>query len=82
MRGMAPASSDRLTYRSYSGFGYTFTPTEIECLATAVGRRAIWEQQTRMHPFHYVTLVVAEAAQAERSAPARSIDNESVVQSS
>lgn len=60
-RGMSPAYSDRLSYRSHSGFAYTFTPSEIERLARAVRRDVAWQQEPKMYRFHYATLLATEA---------------------
>jgi len=75
IRGISAACSDRLSYRSHSGFAYTFTQTEIERLASAVGRNVAWEQQARMHPFHYVTLLLRPDS-TTRALRADSIDGQ------
>jgi SAM-dependent methyltransferase len=57
-RRMAPSHSDRLSYRAHSGFAYTFTPSEIERLARAIGRPLAWESEDKkLAPFHYATFL-------------------------
>jgi len=57
-RSMPPAHSDRLSYRAHSGFAYTFTPREIEQLASAIGRPLAWENDdNKLRPFHYATFL-------------------------
>lgn len=58
LRAMPAAHSDRLSYRAHSGFAYTFTPREIERLASAIGRPLAWENDDdRLRPFHYATFL-------------------------
>jgi SAM-dependent methyltransferase len=58
LRFMSPAHCDRLSYRAHSGFAYTFTPREIERLASAIGRPLAWENDDdKLRPFHYATFL-------------------------
>lgn len=58
LRSMPPTHSDRLSYRAHSGFAYTFTPREIERLASAIGRSLAWESDDgKLRPFHYATFL-------------------------
>ena len=57
-RRMPPSHSDRLSYRAHSGFAYTFTPSEIERLARAIGRPLAWENDDqKLGRFHYATFL-------------------------
>jgi hypothetical protein len=58
LRSMPPSHSDRLSYRAHSGFAYTFTPRELEQLASAIGRPLAWENDDdQLRPFHYATFL-------------------------
>jgi len=58
LRGKPLEGTDRLSYRPHSGFAYTFTPQQVEALASCVGRTVTWEPGTS-GGFRCVTLLAS-----------------------